>query len=114
MSGAGSLHHRLRFESPSPTDDGAGNYTDGWTLEFEQSCGLKNLKGGEAVLADRLSGRQPVVITVRRSTRTRAIAPDWRAVDVRTGVIYQIKAPPADMDDRRLWLDILAEMGVAA
>lgn len=113
MSGAGSLKEELRFESPTPADDGAGNYTEGWTPEFERSARVRPLKGGESVLAARLAGTQPVIITVRRDTQTRGIGSEWRAVDTRSGAIYQLKAPPADMLENRAYLDILATSGVA-
>lgn len=114
MTGAGDLQERLRFESPSPVDDGAGNYSEGWTSEFTVWAGVKPLRGGEGVIAARLAGTQPVIITVRRSTQSRDIRPEWRAVDVRSGAVYQLKAPPADMQGTRMYLDFLAESGVAA
>lgn len=111
---AGELREKLRFESPAPVDDGYGNETAGWTAEFKVWAGLRNLKGGEDVMAERLEGRQPVVIRVRRSARTLDIRSDWRAVHVASGAVYQLKAPPADMTGARAYLDILAESGVAA
>lgn len=110
---AGKLFFSLRFESPSSIDDGAGNYSDDWTPEFTNRAGIKPLKGGESIIAARLSGTQPVIITVRRTPRTLDIKPEWRAVDARSGEIYQLKAPPADMTGERMYLDILAEQGVA-
>lgn len=111
---AGQLFFKLRFESPTPHEDGAGNTTEGWTPEFTLSAGMKFLLGGEDVMAARLAGRQPVVITVRRSMQALEIQPEWRAIDMRTGAVYQLKAPAADTTGKRMYLDILAESGVQA
>lgn len=112
--GAGQLKARLQFQSPKAASDGYGNEEEGWQEEQEVSAQIIPLKGGEQVLAQRLSGTQPVVIRVRSSSFTRGIGADWRAVDVHSDAIYQVKAPPADMDQKRQYLDILAEQGVAA
>lgn len=114
MPGAGELRERLRFESPTSAADDYGNTTEGWTSELVVSASIQPIKGGESVMAARLSGTQPVVIRVRRSSDTLEIGTDWRAVDTRSGAVYAIKSPPADMDRRRQYLDILAESGVAA
>lgn len=113
MTVAGELKERLRFESPTPFDDGAGNTTYGWTKEFTLWAKVQPLRGGEQVLADRLQGTQPVVIIVRRQWESLQILPDWRAVDDRSGAVYQIKSPPADMKMDRAYLDMLAEAGIA-
>lgn len=110
---AGQLRDRLRFESPTPQQDDYGNEIEGWTAEFTEWAHVKPLKGSETVMAARLSGSQPVAITVRRSTRTRRITTDWRAVHTHDGTVYQIKSPPADMSGKRMYLDMVAEVGVA-
>lgn len=103
------------FQSPTPVDDGHGNYTSGWSDEFTVSARIMPLRGGEQVMASRLSGTQPVVIQVRSSSQTRTISTDWQAVDARDASrVFQIKAPPANMDEKNAFLDILAEQGVAA
>lgn len=113
--GASKLYYRLQFQSRSePVDDGYGNTVGGdWEARFEASCGLTYLKGSETVLASRLEARSPVIIMVRNSTKAQAITHEWRARDVRTGVIYQIKERPRPSEDRSA-LEMLAESGVAA
>lgn len=111
---SGALRERLLFQSLHSVSDGYGNETEGWDDEKAVWAEIKPLRGGEQVLAQRLSGVQPVVIRVRSSAFTRSIQPDWRAVNVNVGTVYQVKAPPADMDGKRTYLDILAEQGVAA
>ncbi len=115
MSGAGDLRERLKFQSLSAGSDGYGNENaNTWHDEFTVSARVQFLKGGESIMAARLSGTQPCIIQVRQSPETLLIQADWQAVDVVSGKIYQIKAPPANMDEKNDRLDILAEMGVAA
>lgn len=118
---AGLLDRRLDFEAPRQIEDGAGNYVDGFVLQFSQAASVKYLRGGESVLASRLNATQPVIVTVRRSVQSAAIAPDWRIVDKRGGVdehglprvVYFIKEWPRESDDRG-FLEMLAVRGTSA
>ncbi|BBF93377.1 head-tail adaptor protein [Blastochloris tepida] len=112
MLAAGSLRDRLRFERRQPADDGFGNVAGDWVARCTAFAARKALRGGEAVMGQRLAGRQPIVFTVRASSETREIAPDWRAVDVRTGTVYAVRSV-VDPDGRGERLDILCEGGVA-
>ncbi|WP_341989761.1 phage head closure protein [Azorhizobium sp. AG788] len=115
MTGAGDLNRRMRFEARAVVaDDGYGNTEGAWTEQFTIAAKVKPLRGGESVLAMRLSGTQPVVMTVRQSAQTRAIRADWRAVDAHSGEVFALTSPPTDMDGTRAWLDILATSGIAA
>jgi len=104
----------VTFYSPTADPDEYGNTVEGWTEEFTVWARLQPLKGGEDVMADRLSGKQPFVVHVRRSTDAKRITTDWRMVDARdaTRVLY-VKSPPADMDEMRSNLQFIAETGVA-
>lgn len=116
MLPAGKFTRRLRFESPAPLPggDGAGNYEEGWQERCTVSASVQPRFGGEAVVASRLTGQQPVTITVRRSSLTRAIGPGWRAVDARTGEIFAITSPAVDMAQDRAALEMMAVSGQAA
>jgi hypothetical protein len=70
------------------------------------------LVGSETVIAARLQGRQPVIIKVRVNSEALAIETDWRARDVRTGAIYNIRTK-ANLDQKRKYYEMLAESGVA-
>lgn len=92
-----------------------GNYEQGFTDQFTVSARLQPKVGGEAVLAARLQGRQTYLIHVRRSSQTRQIMPDWQATDARdSSRVFQIKSPSRNMDEKGAWLEIDAELGVAA
>lgn len=114
MTGAGQLRERLTFQSPTPEVDAYGGTTEGWTDEFTVPARLWPQRGGESIQADRLSGRQTFVLQVWSDEDTRTIEPQWRAVDANdTSRIFQVKSPPIHMDERRMFLDMLVEQGVA-
>lgn len=114
MTGAGELREKLTFAERQTTDDGYGGVIGNFSDQFTVRAKVQPLKGGEGVVQARLAGRQPVVITVYYSSETAQIQADWRATDARTGVVYAITAPPANMDRRKRFLDILAVIGEAA
>jgi SPP1 family predicted phage head-tail adaptor len=114
MTGAGDLKWRIAFDKRVTVDDGYGNEQGAFAEQFVVAAHLKPRFGGEAVIAARLQGHQPVTITVRQSTQTRLITPDWRARDVRTSEVYAIRSPAVDPDGKRQWLEFLCQTGVAA
>lgn len=111
--GSGQLRHRIAFDMRQTVDDGMGNTQAGFVEQFVVWAGVQAKFGGEAVAAARLTGQQPVTITVRQSAQTRLIATDWQARDVNSGQIYAIRSI-ADPDDRRAFLEILTQTGVAS
>ncbi|WP_370281558.1 head-tail adaptor protein [Pseudooceanicola sp.] len=103
------LVDRLVFDAPSY--DAAGSQV-GWTPSAYVCRGkIRYLRGGETVQAARLDGKQPVVVTIRRSDDAQAIDTDWIMRDARGGEKYNIRAV-VPTEDRR-WLEITAESGVA-
>ncbi len=112
MVSAGKLLFKMQFSSRIEQDDGFGNTVSGWQEEFDASCGITYLKGSEAVMASRLEAKSPIIIAIRNSANARRITAEWRAKDVRTGVIYQIKEHPRPSEDRAM-LEMLAMSGVA-
>jgi SPP1 family predicted phage head-tail adaptor len=108
---AGRLQERVLFQSPAPISDGQGGQEEGWSQGFECSANFMYLRGGETVQAARLEGRQPVVVTIRQSSLSRSINPEWRMVDARRGDIYNIRSIVPS--DNRLYLELTCEKGVA-
>lgn len=108
MPRAGDLRERVRFDRPAAMDDGAGNAVQGWEAAFVRAAMYLMRPGSEAVTAARLDGRQPVTIIVRYDNGTRTITPAWRAVDERSGAVYNVRAA-ADMDRRRQWWTLVCE-----
>lgn len=112
MTSAGDLRHRIAFEVRTPEEDGFGNSEGPFVEQFVMAAKVQAKFGGENVKAARLSGEQPVTIVVRQCEQTGRITPDWRARDVRSGTIYNIRSI-ADPDDRGQWLELLCQSGVA-
>lgn len=108
---AGDLTKRAAFQSRIANDDGFGNEEGGWgPVLFTRWCHVLFMRGSEAVIASRLQGRQPVIITVRSDRQTRTIEPEMRCtID---GRAYNIREFPRPSDDRA-FLSFLAESGVA-
>lgn len=112
MGTAGRLRERVHFQSRDVIDDGYGNTRGEWVTRFTVAAGLKPLRGGEQVMASRLQGVQPYVLTVRQSSQTAQVASDWRVVDARgASRVFAVTAPPTDPDGLRQWLDILVKQG---
>jgi SPP1 family predicted phage head-tail adaptor len=113
--GAGPLRHRVTFAERDAVEDEFGNVSSGWTDRFTLSASITPRLGGEAVEAARLAGRQPVIIRVRYSPQTRTVTTDWKAT-AEDGKTYNIRtaADPNDGESRHgLWIDMMAETGVA-
>lgn len=111
-AGAGKLKHRIAFDQSALISDGYGNARGDWVEQFSVRAGVEARFGGEQVTAARLEGRQPVIITVRQSIKTKLIGTDWRARDVRLGTVYAIQSI-ADPNDDGHWFDMLCETGAA-
>lgn len=110
---SGELRDKVAFEMRASVDDGAGNEQSGdWVIQCEVAARVTPRLGGETVMAARLAGRKPVTIKVRVSSSTERITTDWRGRNVRTGEIYNLRSI-ANLDERRRYLDILADAGVA-
>ena len=112
--GAGKLRDRLHFQRRALVDDGYGNEQSGdWETQFTADASLVPLRGGETVLAARLSGIQPFVIRIRSNVASREVNTSWRIVDARQpSRVFNIMAI-VDPDNKNAWLDITATQGVA-
>ena len=112
---AGSLRHRLTFAQRDTTQDEYGNMTESWIDRFTVSAAIIPKHGGEQVMAERLAGRQPVVIRVRASPETNQVTTDWRATD-ENGHEYNLRTaldPLYGNSRAGFWYEMLAETGVA-
>ena len=110
--GAGARKQVLAYETRLEIDDGAGNPVSGpWTEQFKMSAQVHPLRGTEAVMASRLQGVQPYLVTVRCYPATIGISTDGRLRDTRTGTTYNITAavPRETMD----YVDVLCVAGTA-
>ncbi len=107
---AGSLYHSVTFSVMTEVPDGNNGF-DLVPVDFTTRAHIRFLRGGETVQAARLQGKQPVVVTVRRSSKTLQVTPDAKMKDARTGVLYNIRAVVPT--ENRQFIEITAESGVA-
>ncbi|RWX28954.1 head-tail adaptor protein [Rhizobium leguminosarum] len=112
--GAGKLREKLLFQRRAIVDDGFGNEQAGdWETKFTAAANLIPLKGGEPVIASRLTGVQPFIIQIRACNDARAVNTAWRAIDARNPArAFNITAD-VDPDNKNAWIDIMATQGVA-
>jgi SPP1 family predicted phage head-tail adaptor len=108
---AGPLRQRFAFDERVIDADGYGNERGTWVERFRVWAQRMMLRGGEDVLAARLEGRAPAVIVVRATTDARRVTTDWRARDLRSGQVFNVRA--VTPRERRDYLDFLCETGVA-
>lgn len=108
---AGQLRDRVTFALRSSGTDEFGNGEGDFADQFTVWARVQYLRGGEDVMAARLQGNQPVVITVRASTDTRRITTDWRATDERDATrVFNVRS--ASPGERRDSIDLLCQSGV--
>ena len=105
------LIEAIAFDAPTPLPDGQGGVNEGWTETHVCRANFRYLRGSETVLQSRLSGKQPVVVTIRECAAARAIGTGWRMRDTRRGDEYNIRSIVPS--DNRLYLELMCERGVA-
>ena len=108
---AGDLRDKFIFFRRNKTDDGAGNQSGEWVEQFSRRARLTFRDGNEAVIAARLSGKQPAFLLIRKSSETDQITPEWCCRDARTGTDYNIRAVSFDPATRQ-YLKLNIEAGV--
>lgn len=115
-SRASDLRFRVRFDKQDFDQAAAGGGALGkWKAQFTRWAMIKPMQGSEPVVAQRLTGKQPVLITVRYDENTVLIDPSWRAVEVRNDnpVRYYALKTAEDMDRKRQFITLLAIAGDA-
>jgi|SRR5215211_2386257 len=107
---APELQDRVAFDQRQQIDDQYGGTAADFVEQFVVYARINRKLGGERIIAERLDGQNPVLITVRSSSDTDEIETDWRARDVRSGEVYNIRSI-ADAASGG-FLEILCERGV--
>ena len=105
------LRERVSFEKPVSAPNGRGGTYASWETVFTAPAGIRYLRGSEAVVQGRLAGRNTAVVTVRRSSASQVVTPEWRLTDQKTGTLYNIRSIIPTDDGR--WLELTCESGVA-
>ncbi|MDK1489374.1 head-tail adaptor protein [Sinorhizobium sp. 7-81] len=109
---AGRMQSIFRFDNRSEVEDGFGNTVGNWIEVFRGAAEVTYLRGSETVMAARLTGKQPAILKIRSSEKSRSLTTDYRAVDARSGTEFAIRAVTPTSD--RLYLEILVESGAPA
>jgi SPP1 family predicted phage head-tail adaptor len=109
---AGQLRERVTFQRRGTLQDDYGNVQAGdWENQFTVWANIAPARGREEVLAQRLQGIRPVEITVRWTSQTVLIQPEWRAVNTRHPEqifnIHDIRDP----DGKRAWNILTCTLG---
>lgn len=99
----------VAFQALASKSDGYGNEVDAYQTRFEVRAHFRFLRGGEKVIAQRLQGVQPVVVTIWRSPDTEAIQTSWRMKDLITGTVYAIRSKIPTDDN--LYFELTCESG---
>jgi head-tail adaptor len=114
MTNPGDLREVIELQKRGDLTDEYGNVTPGagpYETQFSCPARIQILRGTETVIASRLAGTQVVAITVRWQPAWEDVTADWRALNGRTGVGYNLRS--VEPDERKAWINILAESGVA-
>lgn len=87
--------------------DGYGGFLPGTWVTHLAWARVQNLKGSETVIAARLTGVQPVVLSVYWTPDLAAMTTAWRVRNTDSGRVYDVKSVATD--ERRQFIEILAE-----
>ncbi|MGQ2971833.1 head-tail adaptor protein [Brevundimonas mediterranea] len=103
----GKMRGKVRFDRLEETRDEYNSPVGVWVTFATVAARVRYMRGGESVLAQRLTGVQPVVVTVRSTASTRDIKLSDRAIDTRTGDALNIESLAPD--ERGAFIEILCE-----
>lgn len=104
-----ALNERVTFQqlkARDPNEPDYGQTYEGWQDVFTAPARLRPRLGSEAVIASRLQGTQPYTLIVHSARQSRLVTPAWRAVNARTGTIYNIKSI-INPDENNQYLEML-------
>lgn len=111
---AGKRRQLLLFQRRGEGDDGYGNVQTDWQDVFESAAELIPQKGGESVIAARLTGTQPYIVRIPSSSAARQVTPAWRAVDKRDpSRVFNITTV-SNNDQKNRMIDMMATQGEAS
>lgn len=110
--GSGDLREKFTIRRATKTDDGYGGEIETWTDYLTCAASITFSRGGEAVIAARLQAQQPAILRIRTSAAARDIKPTDKAVNARTGEVFNIREYPREARDNRGYLEFLVQAGV--
>jgi SPP1 family predicted phage head-tail adaptor len=111
LTAAGDLREEIEVQNYVETDDGYGGVIQEWQTAFTAPARIRTLRGGETIIAARLAGTQTLVATLRYQPAVDDVTPAWRAKNLRSGTMYNIRS--VTIDERKAFADLLMESGVS-
>lgn len=113
MTVSGDLRHRIRIERRLTVENTRGEITYTWVLHAKLWAQARPLKarqrGADFYQAGQVHSEISTIFRIRyRTGLDETMRVVWR------GAIYDIKAPPADFNGMREWIDLLCVEGVVA
>ena len=112
MAGSGDLREKFTIRRATLADDGYGGEIETWADYLTMAASITYSRGGETVIAARLQAQQPAILRIRTSALARDIRPTDKAVNARTGEVWNIKEYPREARDSRGYLEFLIQSGV--
>lgn len=109
---AGELRARVEFqarEALAVPGDEHGTAVGEWRHQFATRAKMVPLRRGEAVIAGRLQGVQPYILTIRAGAAPATLSTDWRVIDKSTGQAFNIRT--IERDPKGASIDLLIEAG---
>ena len=108
---AGQLRERIRIERHKVESDGMGGQEGAWrSIITGIPAKISPRRGSEDVRSQRLSGISEFDLWIRSSEESRSIKTGDRAVDERSGRIFDIRWI-GNLDERNRWLVLTALVG---
>lgn len=109
MTDAGELRERIAWQQRGRDADDRPTI---WSDKFSRLAKVTPLRGGEAVIGERLAGSQPYVVRLYADASTRQINGGWRGRVARAGAlpldaILEVKS--VTIDEAGKWVDVLVE-----
>lgn len=118
-SPSGAMRESITLQQYTEIDDGAGNFIGDYADVTTVPARIRYLKGSEEVLASRLTGVQPVIVTIRNGGPASAVSTDWRVVNERAGLdAFDLPAETFNIrsiikTERGDYIELLCEKGTA-
>ena len=102
---------RRASANPDSPDDYGNTRSDFATYYGPVSARIQPINGREEVIAQRLQGVQPLEITIRYSALATSLRASDRAINARTGEVYDI-IDHRNPDEKRRYISLLVVRGV--
>lgn len=109
--GSGDLREKFTIRRATLADDGHGGKIETWADYLTCAAEITFSRGGETVIAARLQAQQPAILRIRTSALARGILPTDKAVNARTGEVFNIREYPREARDSRGYLEFLVQAG---